>query len=389
MFKKLTFLLAAIILVASCKPKKDIFLFPENEQEVAASLTRQYHDGGITNVIECNNGNIIVVTSYPWLIQKLSTTDGSIIWSKDLDDIGYHTIESIAPLPAGGFVATGSLIYPEPGIVLTAFDANGNKTWQRSFTEPDWNMTRGTITITKNYDIMVVTNTIDYSFPMRHGVCVLKVKNNGQEISRKITEGYESLGNLKLLSLDDGSTLAYFINSGQLYDGKLIKYDQEGNPVKSLIIHEAGKKVEPTGIAETSAGLICVGVERINEQTANNFMAHISSDLGIVQKKTLTSDSLVIELYSITPAKDGAIAVGMGSALSGKTYPVAIKVDNTLNVQWQQVYPAVHKENEYLWFVTEVNGRYVAAGNSWDPAISTTNRWHFLMDFSESGKAKE
>lgn len=395
MLKSSAILLCLLLCIASCKKPKQEVLVPEQEQEqqpeqpeAAAIITPQFYNGGIRTAIKCTDGNIVALISYPAILVKLSATDGSQLWQIDISLTGIGTIYGLAPLPSGGFVVSNNAGVGR--IKLVAYDANGNNTWTKTYTDSAYRLSAPTLTAVGRDKIVITTAAQSMAQTYAPAIGMIRVNSNGDEISRAFhpTTMYNTGSTI---GLTDKSVLsAYNLISNQVSVQKgciLRKFNDAGNMTDSSFVYETGKEMSLSDIVQMpDGGFICTGSEvPAGGGTRSAFIMRISSDLNVLDKRLITNDTLQVYALSITKAKDGAILVGWGY-MTTKNYPIAMKVNNALNVQWQKVYPTINDIKEELYFVSEVNGRYVAAGSSWNGGCTAT---HFLMDLSESGVAKQ
>lgn len=392
MLQKFALVLSIVLWISSCKKPDQASVTPEQgeeQPEPEALIIRQNHEGGLGQAIKCTDGNIVAYTSYPNHLVKLSSRDGSQMWKKNPDIPGLNQVKGIAPLPDGGFVMSGTSS-TWGTITLVAFDANGNETWARNYTDSNYTLYESYVAEADHGNIMIIARGLKKNTPSNSGLYIMLVNSNGAEISKTFhrTDRYY-MGNT--IGLNDNSILStYNWPSGTVaaVGGCMIrKFKSTTGLQDSAFIIETGKDITLYDMIQMPDGtFICSGLETpTGTQTYTSFLMRLNSDLDVLEKKTVHFDTLQSYLFDIVKAKNGVITVGYGTT-GDKNYPIAMKVDGALNVQWQRAYPTKKNLKEELYFVYEVEGRYVAAGSSWN---GTNIFEHFLMDLSESGKAKE
>lgn len=369
------------------------------DTEVAPVIARQYNSGQLLQVIKTSDDNLVGFgipdggnINQPRLIVKLSSTDGSLIWRKELQETDLDGIQSIARSPSGGFVVSSRT---GPSALLMAFDDNGNSLWRKTYRVGTG--TVALVTLTADNDLAVVTTATKQTPPYGGGVGVLKVNSNGDSISLYINLGTPMPGNAKIFPMRDNSVvLTGTVGTLSLGDGLFKRIGADGKITDSLQLHVDGKGFIPTCVAERpGGGIICCGIEGLAQSTTGSgvaFAMRISSNMELVDKRTVHPDSLRFILTDIIPTDEGFLAVGSGlTSFHVSEYPIAVQMDNTMSIKWHKTYNAPGQKYHQLVSADLVNGRTVVTGNSWrESSFDTyTEQEFFVMDMSRSGKARE
>lgn len=390
-------LLASLLMIASCKPKPQ----PEPQQQEEEQEEEQEETGNIVGTptiafkqldiaidgsAVLADGSIIafgksVYSSFRRVV-KLSSTDGSVIWTKQLAGSDISGIHSIAAKPDGGYVLSGRHdVNNTLTATLLSFDKDGNQQWRRTFPS-NLGTDQAVVVMADGGDMMIAAYR--YISAAIGELTMIKVNSNGDELFSKKDTIQAQNSRIRMVRQKDRSyVLAYRSIVSGTNVGRLIRYDENGERTAQLPLTPTANDPYPEGVVAEKNELICFGTEFENS-SARGFVARMSSLLTMIEKTAYSNDSMNLMLTDALAVGNDYMVTGKIYDGNDKSYPYIMKIKTDGTVVWKKVLNPTGDRQEQFLKILKLGNRQILLGNSM-VAGQPGGEKAFIMDINENG----
>ena len=248
-----------------------------------------------------------------------TSSNGQVLWNKNLGVAGEDDIAAMAQLPDGSVVMTGTVVNTDEMRVLKT-DANGNLVWSKVFNLPDYKQYGYGITIASNGDIVAVGER--RKFPAVKDIYVVRLDAAGNllwESTYSIGESIQEAGQ-SIVAAPDGN----FVIAGNALvpassqQGLLMKIPADGTPIPMWFrtFSTAAQAINAVDLDGTG-GYIVAGRTPETVSVRNEIYIARVDDEGALIWENAAGKAGLSEGFSVRKATNGGfVAVGFASTSS-------------------------------------------------------------------------